>query len=404
MSKYDFNKQADFARATLGDVRGILEGLAGRDPNKWDLQEGAYNNILFHVFQSASEYQAGLQSVQDQGGRRKVKYKFPFRDGQTTNDLGAQPETFEVEVLLHGARYLEGYRLLMQEFNKPTPGNLTHPVRGIITVVPETWSITHSSETRKALILRVTFIQHSFTISNVVEQVQKKTTKSALSKALDAFGAIDGLLGRIGAYSRLALSTRQTLIQALQEYKNGYANVLGRMNTTFNQGSSADIPGLLPVQQGGLLGVDGQLTSDTFQVLTTSERFNSVPVQQINAEVTVTSVDDLAKQVNASRAEVAGIISDIKQADGGMGALEFYDDLLALKQSAVDLQEVLEAGIASSQAQVVNFIAPRIMSIREVAFEAGIPVDRVDEISLLNQDLSSVNCIEKGTQIRVPII
>jgi hypothetical protein len=403
MGKFDFNKAPDFARSTMSDVRGIIEQFAGRDPNLWDLEEGSYNGILFHVFKSSSEYQGELASVTDTGGRRKVKYMFPYQDGQTTDDLGRRPEQFDADILIHGDRYTVGLQSLLQELNKPTPGVLVHPIRGQLQVVPQDWTLTHQSDSRKAVIIKVTFIEHNFTIGDV--RISKdKSVKGFLNKALDAFAAIDRVLARVQAATQFVFSVRQSVVQALANYKNGYAQVLGRMNTTFNGGNSADIPGLLPVNQGGLLNPDGSNSSPFFPSLQTEDKFNAVPLSSLQNEVPATiAANDITKQVNALRADLADTINDMKAMGGGVGSLEFHDEILDLKQTAVDLQRTLEAGVASSQALVIDYTVPRVMSIREIAFANGLSPNRSGEIDLLNPALLSVNFIPEGTLVRVPI-
>ncbi len=98
--------------------------------------------------------------------------------------------------------------------------------------------------------------------------------------------------------------------------------------------------------------------------------------------------------------QLGAVIASI---DANGGSLELFDTNLDLKQTAVQMQDVLEKGIASSQAQIIDYTTPQEMSIREVAFANGLSVQRVQDIDLLNPDLLSVNFIAKGTQVKVPV-
>ena len=86
MSKLDLNKPLDFARATMGDLGAVLQTFTGQDAGDWDIQEASYNNVVFHVFASKQIYNGAISQINDSGGRRKVKYQFPYQDGQTTDD------------------------------------------------------------------------------------------------------------------------------------------------------------------------------------------------------------------------------------------------------------------------------------------------------------------------------
>lgn len=395
MAIKDLNNPLDFAKATLSSVAGIVSDFAGRDPSQWDILEGSYNGVLFHVFQSKEVYSGALSQVADSGGRRKVKYQFPYRDGQTTDDLGAKPESFEMDVLIHGTRYMQGFNKLLKELQKPTPGDLIHPVRGSLKVVPEEWTITHSSTTRQAVALRLVFVEHNFSVGEF-RTIDDKSVKGALVRALEAFARIERAILNVQGAIIFVNNIKTKIAAALEAYKLGYGDSLSRMNRTFNKGTSVDIPTLLPSNQGGVS--DG---GNFPTVASPGDPFADVPETVSTSETTAAqAVAEITKEVNQLRKDVELIIEDMSQ---GEGSLEFYDDIIALKETAVFLQDVLEKGIASSQSRIVEYVTPRIMSLREVAFENGIPVDRTDELDLLNPSLLSINYIAKGTSLKVPV-
>lgn len=398
---FDFNNQGDFLRATLGDAAAILGQFGGRNPAEWDIYEGAYNGVQFHIFQSKSEYNAALPRVTDDGGRRLAKYLTPYQDGQALDDLGRKPESFNCEILIHGDRYLSGLSKLIAEFNKPPAGDLIHPVRGVIRVKAESWTLTHSHDSRKAVLISVVFTEANQIVGDIRLSADP-TSKGALTKALEAFEKISQAIEAVQVAVRYGTNLRNNIINLLGNYKTSYALILGRANQTFNSGSSADIPNLLPVNQGGLLNPDGTSAGNTFP--TTQDRLSAVPIENVE-QATVLSVQDLTKQTNESRAELQTIIQSMEDLGDGQGALDFHDEILGLKETAVLLQKVIETGAVTSRAQVVDFTipGPGPMTIREVAFANGISVQRVEEIDQLNPALLSVNCIEPGTLIRVPI-
>jgi len=409
----DLGNPLDFAKATLSDVAGILQDFTGFAEKNWNIQEAAYLSdssaklagtsayIKFHIFKSSSEYGAGLSQVSDHGGRRKVKYSYPYRDGQTTDDLGRMPESFDFDIIFHGKNYMVGFNKILKEIDNPSPGTLIHPVRGVLRVVPESWQITHSSSSRQAMTIRITFIEHNFTIGTINE-ISAKTVKSALTTALETFAKIERAILEVEG----AITFGRTLINkikaALSTYKTNYAVLLGKMNKTFNKGSSVDIPTLLPVNLGGSSGTTGE--SSTFPLVTNqNDPYKDVPLDSLSSETTTAiAVIELTKEVNSLRDSVNSIVTDIAGGADGQGALDFYDVVLDLKDSAIKMQDVLEQGIQTSQARITSYTTPRDMSLREVAFLNGLEVDRVIDLDILNPELLSVNFILKGTAVKVP--
>lgn len=401
MPNFDLSNPADFSRITQQTLSSLIPLFGGRDPREWDLLEGSYNGIIFHVFQSKVQWQGAVRQIQDIGGRRKVKYQFPYRDGQTTDDLGRKPGVFDVEIVLFGQRYITGFRQLLTEFDKPTPGELIHPIRGKIPCAVEDVQITHSQEQRKAVMLRVTFIEHNFTIGDLT-QLRDNTVKGALASALDLFAKIDNAISKVEAAVLFVRAAKNRINALLSAYKTTSGQLLTDMNKTFNPSGSADIPSLLPVNEGGTRQTDGSVTDENFVVVRSiSDPFNSVPVDLLSQETVVAiAVQELTKRLLSARADLAVIIQDI--IDSG-GALELYDTILDLRRTAVLMQDVLEKGISSSNASVADYVTPRVMSLREVAFANGLDVNRVGELDLLNPDLLSTNFIAAGVSLKVPV-
>lgn len=391
MSRFDINQLGDFQRLTLGSAAAITQTLlgAGRNPEEWDILEGSYNGVIFHVFQSKATYQGALRQVRDTRGRRKVKYRFPYRDGQTTDDLGRTPSTFSMEVLIHGNHYLDGLQALLDELDKPTPGDLIHPVFGSMVVAVEDFEIVHESGQRKAAEMKIVFIEHNFTIGNL-EDVVDTSVKGALAFALSAFAAIDAAITNITGAAIFALSLRRQILQALQEYKLAYSDTLQQLNKNFNTRGSSDIPGLLPTNKGGT-GTPG--TGTTFPLAGEPIDDNATNV------IPALAASEMTKLVNQRRAELAAILASMIAVD----PLGQHDTILGLKNTAISMQDVLEKGIASSKARVIDFITPRDMSLREVAFANSLAANKSIEIAQLNPALDSVNLVVVGTTVRVPI-
>lgn len=395
----------------------LLDQLrAGQDPAKWDIVEASFisnttiqNNpgakpVKFLIFESVESYQAGLSQITDTGGRRKVKFQYPYRDGQTTDDLGKRPEDYEAQVIFHGAGYKDGLEAFLAEVNQPSPGVLRHPVRGDLSCALEEYEITHSADSRKSCALRVRFIEHTFNL-NISQDptLGQRTVKSTLLSALSAVKSIGTVIDRVRAAVFSVRSLKNSIIQFGLEYQFAYTRNLQSLNFTYNDSGSADLPGLLPVTQGGTLDANGQpQTTAPAIVASPFDPFANIPVGD-TALFQAVATQQAIQNTNALRVQVENIIALLSGAEGGQGALIYRAEILALKQSAVDMQNVLETGIASSRARIVAFTVPRPMSVREIAFEVGLDVQRSYEIELLNPFILSCNWIDSGTMLQVPV-
>lgn len=388
---------ADFAKATLSNLSGLLNSLTGLNNETWDIEESAYGHapaplVVFHVFKSSQDYNGAVSSVQDTLSRRVVPFEFPYVDGQTTDDLGRHGETFDFDILLFGPHYYEAYIALIQEFNNPKPGTLVHPVRGRFTAKFKEATIIHKSEARQAVALRVKFVEHNFEISF---QSAKPSTKSALAKAVGFIGAISKVITAVESNVAVFTSIKNQLSALIKSYGSGYQAALVAMNTTFNQGTSSDIPGLLPTNSP---------TNEAFpSAASPSDPFSGLTPQQIQAQqspalASLQAID----RVTALRNQLTAAILLMESANSDDGALIFYDEIVTLKQSSLALQKVLELGLQSSTATIKSYRVPALMGLREVCFANGIAVDRAFELEQLNPDILSANYIEEGTLLQVP--
>jgi len=451
MPKFDISDLADFSRITQGALGSFNSLIGGRDPKEWDIREASFNGVKFHVFNLSKTnsfsavngapqpdektvWDGAVSRFADFSGRRKVKYSFPYRDGQTTDDLGRMGETFEVDALIHGPRYMEGYQRLLNEFNKPTPGKLIHPVRGELDCVVEQVSHIHQHDQRKAVALRIVFTEHNFTVGSI-NALRDSSVKSSLTKALEVFKAIDRAVARVEGAILLARGIKNLVNSYLALYKRDSARTLTRMNVTFNSnGTSTDIPALLPQNIGGsgiatsaaggasdgrvptlgsidpvtgrptgtTIGSQTAITADeNFVVVRSiSDPFNGIPVADLSSTTLIAvAITELTKEVQALRDQATQIIKAI---EGNGAALELYDTILEMRQTVILTQDVLEKGAASSNARIVSFTVKRVMSLREAAFLNGLSPNRVQELDILNPELASINYIEPGTVLRIP--
>lgn len=415
MAQFDLNNPIDFARATNSFGAGLIGTFTARGSTDWLIQEGKYTSgitppggkpaeVIFHVFTSSKDYGGALSQISDSGGRRKAKFEFAFLDGQLTNDMGREPENFNLEIVLHGNNYYSAFLELMKILNEPTPGLLTHPVRGEIRCGMEHYELTHQESQRKAVAIKLTMTEHSLTalqLSN--KNLLKKTAPSLLSKLTTAFKKIEDAINAVQGAVFLVQSVKLQITQALQAYQNSYSKVGGNMNATFNP--NGNIPALLPVQGGGLQNGNGAIVTNTVTnaVAPTDPFGSATPNLLLTALQQAQAIDHLQKDIENTRFQVASIITSMEESGGGTGSLLLHDNIVQLRETANDLQDAFEAGKQSSEIRIVNFVTPRVMSIREVAFINGVSPEDSSQVALLNPEIESLNYIPASTLVKVAV-
>jgi len=407
MPNLDLSNAADFAKLTVGGAAGLLSLFTGRGSTAWDIQEGAYyhnpnSRVLFHVFQSAVDYNAAVDQITDSGGRRNAKFLFPYKDGQLTEDLGKTPESFDINILLFGNRYMAAFNLLMQELNDPEPGILEHPIRGFITCKMESYTILHSSETRKAMAIRLNMVEHSFN-GFLSYGTPPTTAPSALQKLADAFKKIDNAITRVEATLLAVRTVKNFIKQLLGEYKNRFASTGNNMNRTFNPGGQ--IPALLPVQDGGIQGANGEvIDTGITAAVSPNDTLASLPIEFTDTALgQALATEQIFKDIETNRSQLTAIIAQLESLAGGQGALEFYDVILDLRETAIDMQDAFEKCKQSSQIKLIDYVVPRVMTVREIAFANGVAVDDASQILLLNEEFQSANYFSKGDRVRLAV-
>lgn len=400
---FDLNTIPGFDALTslTGGLGGLLGSLTGAIAQNWDIQESSYGHngkqILFHVFKTSTDYNAAVGDVHDTSGHRKIPIIFPYQDGQSSDDLGRKGEVFEFNVVIFGPQYKSQYTKLLKELNDPTPGTLIHPVRGSLTVAAEEWDVTHASDQKQAVTLKIRFIEHSFSVDYSTIPVSKNVP-SALTTALGFLSLISKVLTAVQSIEFVAKNTTNLVAALIGGYQTGYTATLSQLNQTFNPNSNAALPTLLPTVAGqdpSVYTVAGS-ANDAFQA--TSPLVDAQSVQLTAALASQQAVDSVA----ALCALLNTYVEQIEATEQGQGALIFYDQIISMKQSIIALQEMLEVGLQTSSNTVVTYKLPRDMSVREVCFANGLFPDNSYDLEVLNPQLLSVNLIPKGTIVQVP--
>jgi len=410
MGKFDLNNAADFARATDSFGASILQTFTGRGITDWIIDEAAYksginpsNIAQFHIFESAADYDGALSQISDSGGRRLAKFTYAYVDGQLTEDMGRKAETFTLDIVIFGNNYLNAFNTLMTILNEPVPGTLVHPVRGEIVCKMEDYELTHKSDERKAVAIRLTMAEHSFDAISLATDNVDKSAPTLISKLSQSFVTIENAINAVQGAYQFATSLRNQIVAGIKSYQAAFSALTGQMNTTFNSGNN--VPGISPTQSGGVLNSSGQIVSNSTTIaVSPDDPLQSVPQSVLNSSAaTALQVEQLFKNINLARQQLASTIEMMENANNGQGALTFYQNIIDLRGTANDMQDAFDAGKKTSQAQYVQYTTPWDMSIREVAFENGLSPDEGIQIMYTNPQLDSANLIPKGTVLQVAL-
>lgn len=436
MTILDLGKNEDFQKATrsfslAGSGISQLALIFGRPPEEWDIVEGSFNDVVFHVFVSKVAWQGALSQISDSGGRRLATFTFPYVDGQTTDDLGRMPEAFDLDILFYGDNYLQGLTALMTELQKPTPGDLIHPVRGPVQCRMQSYQLIHSHETRKAVMVKLRLVEHNFELASYGTIALDKNFKSVLGDLAKGFQQLNALITKLKGLISFLNNIRDIAVGLVEQFQDLLALSSANINSVFNNGSNTDIPTLTRTNLGGLLTtnstsasasvaqVQTNIATITNSVFSIARRINDpflqIPVDQLSEQTAVAiAAQTIQKQVEDARKAAQAAIeylssmqenseiinTDVEQVDGAIG---FYDEILQIKKLIVSLQVAFELGQQQNGTQIIEYTLPRNMSIREVAFLNNISLDNLSDIDILNPELLSVNWIPKGTVLKVAV-
>jgi hypothetical protein len=455
MAPRTFNSVVSNTLTALNAASNIVSGAAsimaffGRDPQYWDIIEASFEDVVFHVFETKQNWNGALPRITDKGGRRLAKFLFPYTDGQTTDDLGRKPETFELEVVFFGDNYKEGYQKLFEKLQRPQPGELKHPVRGKVSCKMEDYENIHTSEQNKAMTVRLTMVEHSFSLAKFQTPRAPNILQSfsaAMSNALNAFQNISTAITAVQGSVIFATQLKNTIAQTIATFQSQYTVALQSLQAIFNPNGNVGSSSLLPVNQTGITfstsnpgplatttGANGKITIASQRyttVISPNDPFANLPLQLLQpTTLQAIAVVTATKQVNDALTTLATVIQAMNESapvkslisgtsntgvkiskDGGfvfsgiddVGSLEFYDNIQDLRQTGIFLKSVLQTGLQTNKNLIVKFITPRLMTIREVAFANGVTANDVTDIQLMNPDLESNNFIPQGTLVLVP--
>lgn len=441
----NINDPLDFALLTqqqIGEIENLFT-IFQRERTKWNIQEGIYrpaplpgtspaaaklSEVKFLTFTAVEGpnggYRASTARINDSGGRRKKQNEFLYVDGQFLDDHGRKGQAFEIEVMFHGTGYKNGMTRFLTALDKPTPGTLLHPVRGEITCGLDTYAMVHENSASNACMINVRLLEHR-SAANFGLGVYN-TNSSVLAKAIGALKNIALAIQAVRGLVRQVTGIVKMIIEKMQAFEQFFRAFLVECNAAFNTSGYAALASILPVSVGGnavasrplnVLGSSSAtanlnttatvaggyvLSDEKFRtVVSTNDPLSSIPRELLSdTGRQALAINDLQKRATTLSAYAGEILADI---EGSVIAVDASDQALVLRESINAANEVLQQGLKSNSTAIRSFTTPRVMSIREVAFANGLTPDQSQDIDILNPELLSLNYIEKGTVVLVPV-
>jgi len=138
-----------------------------------------------------------VRSTDDSGGRALVVAEYPGRDGALTQDQGGKPLRTRLTAVLWGPTCEDDLAALKAVLDEPGPGELVHPVLGVIQVAVESWGVRQGVDVgTDAAEVDISFIEHaldtpSLTVSTDTPAALESAAESALASAEDAIEEAD---------------------------------------------------------------------------------------------------------------------------------------------------------------------------------------------------------------------
>jgi prophage DNA circulation protein len=161
------------------------------------LQDASFRGVAFEV-----------RTTRDAVQRAVVQYEFPYRDGAQLDDHGASPRQIALTAVIYGEDYEERLAQLLSALDAAGPGELVHPVFGVIARAQVAdREVTHDAESPDACEVSIRFIESGEPVvffgkatSRQAAQVVATRSQAARESGVAAFGKnMDAIKQRLTA-------------------------------------------------------------------------------------------------------------------------------------------------------------------------------------------------------------
>lgn len=411
-----------------GDLLDVISNPFGETrQGHWNITEGSFTQdvsgervvFLFdetaararkEAAQENSQQKTAISTITDTGGRRKVIYEYPYRNGQRVRDLGRRGESFALNVMFHGPQYQTLFnRFIRVCVNGKESGVFSHPVRGSLRGAFQGYEFVHDHSASNAVAIRCTFIEDS-SDDLATLQAEKNAPDSVIRQGLSILTTVQQKVTQAIDLVEFAQTAPKAALDLLRtRLDNIVAStsiLLGKLASTF--GTDVQLKALAGQAQAAAIPItsltagisENAVLPAVFQVGMVAEAAALLDAQTaafVGASQVTTS--QAIFQANAIRLSLAAGIQEAEDNLGNEGA----EIVLQYRTLAVQIQDTVEASISAAKLRVRTYTTPYNMSLRQVAFNNGLSPDRQNDLSDLNPTLFSVNFVAEGTVLTVPV-
>lgn len=173
------------------------------------------------------------------GGRALAERKYPNRDGASSEDLGREPYTFELEIPLfadvdanHYPTMWDQLRLILDD--PPTPLEYRDHELGTMNVSIRPWSSDLVATRRDGVVVRITLVEDTldtpFQVRELAVVANVETAGDALDQALEDAGVDEGDVKKKLDKAGVGLKSTEQSFTAGSMWSNQGARFLQRFN------------------------------------------------------------------------------------------------------------------------------------------------------------------------------
>lgn len=152
-----------------------------------------------------------LQLVADDLDARRAlaAHGMPYRDGDTVEDLGREARRWQLKAVVYGDAYEAALQALLAALDTPGAAPFVHPVYGPLTVVAESWKVTHQADrpdyAEVALVLVESsedpaFFQRVFATAEGAMASAAASGPGWQDQVRDLFARVDSLVAQVQGY------------------------------------------------------------------------------------------------------------------------------------------------------------------------------------------------------------
>lgn len=399
----------------LADVSAFSNPFGAPSKGQWNLSEGVFTingkSIKFFYNKDPSPTQrTGLEQITDTGSRRLAIYKYPYRDGQRVADLGRDGETFTFNIKFYGNNYQQLLYNFLGIVNQSGIGTLTHPVRSGQKGIParfKDWEFVHQYGEWNAVTIKAVFIEDNtdaLASANVPAVSQDSALRSVLQSLVSSQAFIQQTLFSAGALLLLPASIISAMQLRSASISDQLSSLLGKLTATFSSDAQLKSLAAQASTSGGVAILTSGITSEAELPPVYQVGFDSATQVAVGAQLAnFTSGNQITPQqavfaANQVRMAISAAIAEVDLNLGNDG----YAINIQYRSLAVEVQQAVEASIATAQSLVTVYTVPYAMSLRTVAYLNGLTPDDQNALEALNPYLASVNYIARGTVLTVP--